>query len=93
MHVGIALSPMHLAGPPALPRTPHADHVAELATGTSDAKAPPVDRRIQTRSHPDMGPKVEYKSRPTLLDVGNDYDSQCNEVCVITIDVHPHHSA
>ena len=67
MHVGIALSPMCLAEPPALPRTPHADHVAELAATTSDAKAPLVDRRIQTRSHPDVDPKVENKSRPTLL--------------------------
>ena len=67
MHVGIALSPMHLAEPPTLPRTPHADHVAELVTGTPDAKAPPVDRRIQTRSHPDRVPKVENKSRPTVL--------------------------
>ena len=46
MHVGIALSPMHLVEPPALPKTPHGDHVAELVTGTSDAEAPPVDRRI-----------------------------------------------
>ena len=30
-------------------------------------KTPPVDRRIQTRSHPDMGPKGGNKSRPTLL--------------------------
>ena len=67
MHVGIALSPMHLAEPPALPRTPHANHVAELVTGTSDAEAPPVNRRIQTRSYPDIDPKVENKSRPTLL--------------------------
>ena len=29
MHVGIALSPIHLAQPPALPWTPHANHVAE----------------------------------------------------------------
>ena len=67
MHVRIALSPMHLAEPPALPVTPHANHVAELVTGTPDAKTPPVDRRIKTRSHPDVGPKVENKSRPTLL--------------------------
>ena len=67
MHVGIALSPMHLVEPPALSRTPHANHVAELVTGMPDAKAPPVDRRIQTRSLENMGPKVESKSRPTLL--------------------------
>ena len=67
MHVGIALSHMHLAEPSFLPRTPHADHVAELATGTSDVKAHPVDRRIQTKSHPDVDPKMEYKSRSTLL--------------------------
>ena len=29
MHVGIAQNPMHLAEPPVLPRTPHANHVAE----------------------------------------------------------------
>ena len=46
MHVGIALSLMHLAEPPALPRAPYADHVAELITGTSDTEAPPEDRRI-----------------------------------------------
>ena len=67
MPAGIALSSMHLAEPPALPRTPHANHVAELVTEISDAKAPPVDRRIQTRSHPVVGPKVENKRRPTLL--------------------------
>ena len=65
MHVGTALSPMHLAEPPVLPGTPHADHVAELVTGT--AKAPPIDQRIQTRSYPDVGPKVGNKSRPILL--------------------------
>ena len=37
MHAGIALSPMQLAEPPALPRTPYADHVVELATGMPDA--------------------------------------------------------
>ena len=47
MQVGIALSPMYLAEPSVLPRTPYADHVAELVTVTSDAKGPPVDRRIQ----------------------------------------------
>ena len=67
MHVGIALSPMHLTEPPAMPRTPHTNHVAELATGTSDAKALLVNRMIQSRSHPDMGTRVENKSRPTLL--------------------------
>ena len=67
MHVGTALSTMHQAEPPALPRTPHGNHVAELATGTSDVEAPPVDGRIQTRSHPDVGPKVESKCRPTWL--------------------------
>ena len=59
MHVGIALSPMHLAEPSALPRTLHANHVAELVTGTSDAKAPTVDRRIETGRHPYIDPKVE----------------------------------
>ena len=29
MHVGIAQNPMHLADPPAPPRTPYANHVAE----------------------------------------------------------------
>ena len=51
MHVGIAQNPMHLAELPALPRTPHANLVAELVTDMSDAKAPLVDRRIQTKSH------------------------------------------
>ena len=67
MHVGNAQSPMQLGEPPALPRTPHAIHVAELVTGMPDAEAPPVDRRIQRRNHPDMGPKVESISRSTLL--------------------------
>ena len=58
MHAGIAQNPMHLAEIPALPRTPHADHVAELVTGMPDAKVPPIDRKIQTRSQPDMHPKV-----------------------------------
>ena len=67
MHVGIVLSPMHLAEPLSLPRTPHDNHVAELATGISDAKVPLLERRIKTGGHPDMGPKVENKGRPTLL--------------------------
>ena len=67
MHVGIALSPMHLAEPPVLPGTLHANDVAELVTGTSDAKAPPVSRRVHTRSHPDVDPNMENKSRLTLL--------------------------
>ena len=54
----------HLAEPPALQRTPHADHVEELVTGTSDAKAPPVNRRIQTRSQLDVDPKVETIADP-----------------------------
>ena len=67
MHAGIAQNPMHLTEPPALQRNPPANHVAEFVTGTSDSKAPPVDRKIQARSHPDMIPKVEKKSIPTLL--------------------------
>ena len=67
MHVVIALNPMHLADLPALPRTLHANLVAKLVTGMPDAKAPPVDRRIQTRSHPDMDPRVEKKSKPIVL--------------------------
>ena len=67
MYVGMAQNPISLAEPPALPRTPHDDHVAELVTGMTDAEAPPVDRRIQTRSHPDVDPRAENKSRPTLL--------------------------
>ena len=46
MHAELHLSPMHLAESPVLPRTSHADHVAELVTGTSGAEASPVDRRI-----------------------------------------------
>ena len=67
MHVGIAQNSMHLAEPPALQRTPHAGLVAKLVTGIPDAIAPPVDRRIQTRSHPDVDPMVENKNRPTVL--------------------------
>ena len=67
IHMGIALNPIHLAEPPALPRTPHANVVAKLVTGMSDAEAPSVDRWIQTRSHADMDTMVENKSRPTLL--------------------------
>ena len=53
---------MHLAEPPTLPRTPHANHVAKLVIGKPDAKAPLVDRRIQARSHPDIDLMVENKS-------------------------------
>ena len=67
MHVVIAQNPIHLAEPPALPRTQHAGLVAKLGIGIPGAKAPPVDRRIQTRSHADMDTMVENKSRPTLL--------------------------
>ena len=67
MHVGIAQNPMHLTEPLALPKTPHANHVAKLVIGMPDAEGPPVDRRIQTRSHPDVDPMVENKSRPTIL--------------------------
>ena len=58
---------MHLAEPPALPRTSHANHMAELVTEMSDVEEPLVNRRIQTRSHPDVVQKVESKSGPTLL--------------------------
>ena len=67
MHEGIAENFMYLEEPPALPRTPHANYVAKLVTGTADAKVPPIDRKIQTRSHPDVDPRVENKSRLTLL--------------------------
>ena len=67
MHVGIVQNPMHLAEPPALPRTPHADHAEKLVIGMPDAKAPLVERSIQTSSHPAVDPMVENKSRPTLL--------------------------
>ena len=39
-----------------------------------------------------MLPSGKQKQTHTL-DVGNDYDPQCDEVSVIAIDVHPHHSA
>ena len=58
MHVGTAENPMHLAEPPALPRTPHVNFVAKLVIGMPDAKAPLVDRRIQTKNHPDVDPMV-----------------------------------
>ena len=67
MPVGTAQNPMHWAEPPALPRTPHANHVVKLVIGMPDAEASPVDRRIQTRCHPDVDPMVENKSRPTVL--------------------------
>ena len=67
MHVGIEQNPLHLAEPSVLPRTPCANLVAKLVTGMPDSKAPPVDRRIQTRSHPDMDTMVEDKNRPILL--------------------------
>ena len=64
MHVGIALSPMHLAEPPALPSTPHADQVAEFVTGTPDAKAPPVTEGSKQEATQRL---TENKNRPTLL--------------------------
>ena len=67
MHVGIAQNPMHVAQPPALPRTPHVNLVVKLVTGMPDAEPPPVDRTIQTRSQPDVDPMVENKSRPIVL--------------------------
>ena len=67
MYVGIAQNAMHLAETPALLRTPHADLVAKLITGMPDPEAPPVDRKIQTRSNPDMDPMAESKCRPTVL--------------------------
>ena len=66
-HAGVAQNPMHLEEPPALPRTPHANLVAKLVIGMADTEAPPVNRRIQTRNHPDMDPMLENKSRPTVL--------------------------
>ena len=59
MHAGIAQDPMHLVEPFALLRTPHANHMVKLVIGMPDAKAPPVDRRIQTGSHPDVDTMVE----------------------------------
>ena len=67
MHGGIAQNPVHLAELPALPRTPHANHVAKLVIGMPDAKTSPIGKRIQTRSHPDVDPMVKNKSRPTVL--------------------------
>ena len=83
MHAGIAQDPMHLVEPFALPRTPHANHMVKLVIGMPDARAPPVDRRIQTRSHPDVDTMVEKKQTHSV-DVGNDRDPQCDEVCVNT---------
>ena len=67
MHVGTAQNSTYLAEPHALSRTPHTDHVAKLVTGMPDAEVPPVDRKTQTGSHPDVDLKLENKSRPTLL--------------------------
>ena len=90
MHVGIAQNSMHLAEPPALPRTPHANHVAKLVIEMRDAEAPPVDRRIQTKKPPRCGPNGGKQKQTHSVDVGNDYDPQCDEVSVnataITID-------
>ena len=93
MHAATALIPMHLAEAPALPWTPHANHVAELVTGTSDAKAPPVDWMIQTKKPPRCGPEGGKQKQTHTFDVGNNYDPKYNKVHVITTDVHPHHSA
>ena len=52
MHVGTATK-FHAPGrAPALPRTPHADHVAKLVTGMPDAKVPQIDRKIQDLMSP-----------------------------------------
>ena len=64
MHVGIALGPMHLAEPPALPRTPHANHVAELITGMSDADSPLVDRKIQSEATLTLAQRCKTKVDP-----------------------------
>ena len=42
---------------------------------------------------PRCGPKGGKQKQTHSVDVGNDYDLQCHEVCVTTIDVHLHHSA
>ena len=42
---------------------------------------------------PRCGPKHGKQKQTHSVYVGDDYDLQCDEVHVITIDVHPHHSA
>ena len=42
---------------------------------------------------PRCGPKGGKEKQTHTVDAGDDYDPQCDEVCVITIDFHPHHSA
>ena len=42
---------------------------------------------------PRCGPKGGKQKQAHTVDVGNDCDPQCDELCVITIDLHPHHSA
>ena len=39
------------------------------------------------------GPKGTKQKQTHTVDVGDDCNQQCNEIHVITIDVHPHHSA
>ena len=48
-------------------KDPTCPFLAKFVIGMQDIKAPLVDRRIQTRSHPDVDTLVENKSRPTLL--------------------------
>ena len=58
----------------------------------SDAEALLVNRMIQNKKPPRHGPKGGKQKHTHTIDVGNDYGPQCDEVHVITIDVHPYHS-
>ena len=42
---------------------------------------------------PRLGPKGGKQKQTHTVDVGDDYDPQCNDVHVVTINVHPHYSA
>ena len=42
---------------------------------------------------PRHGPNGGKQKQTHIVHVEDDYDQQCDEVCVITIDVQPHHSA
>ena len=50
-------------------------------------------QRDPNKKPPRCGPKGGKQKHAHTTDVGDDYDPQCNEVCVITIGAHPQHSA
>ena len=93
MHTGIAQNPMHLAEH----SCPGKDSTCQLCgrIGHWDIRCQSISSKQKdpNKKPPRCGPKGGKQKQTHTVDVGDDYDPQCNEVHVITIDVHPHHSA